>query len=207
MERSERPLPGRAVLSGLLIAALLLAACSPAAPMVSQAAAPVPSEPTVSAVLTAVPTLSAGWKTYTESTLAYSLSFPQDVEFTSGVSKAGVYTARLQFTLPGVDGYQGMVVRVEPNPAHKGIEQISQEIYRRNLLEEPPADLLQQLQSISVAGLSGVQLGAGGDFSLIVPYRDHVYIIAPVHDLATTALDPQALALFYQVLATLRLAP
>jgi hypothetical protein len=52
-----------------------------------------------------------------------------------------------------------------------------------------------------------VQLGAGPDFSLVVPFEDHVYIIAPVHDLATTAPDPRALALFYQILATLRIAP
>ena len=63
-------------------------------------------------------------------------------------------------------------------------------------------DLLQQLGGVSVVGLSGMQLGQGGDFSLVVPYEDHVYIIAPVDDVATTALDPQALALFYQILSS-----
>ena len=50
---------------------------------------------------------------------------------------------------------------------------------------------------------TGVQVGAEGDFSLVLPYGDRVFIIAPVHDLVTTGLDPQALALFYEVLATL----
>ena len=88
-----------------------------------------------------------------------------------------------------------------------GVEQIAQEIYRRDLLEEPPAEWLQQLGSVTVVGLSGVQLGRGPDISLVLPYDDRFYIIAPVHDLATTAPDPQALALFYQILATLRIAP
>ncbi len=90
-----------------------------------------------------------------------SLSFPPDVEITTGTSKAGVHTVRLQFRLPGADGYQGMVLRVEPNPEGKGIEQIAQEIYRRNFLEEPPQGWLQQLAAVNVAGIPGLQLNWG----------------------------------------------
>ncbi len=100
-----------------------------------------------------------------------------------------------------------MVLRVEPNPAGHGIEQIVQEIYRRNLLAAPPANWQQQLGGVTVAGLPGVQLGQGPDFSLVVPYGKYVYIIAPVHDTVTVALDPKALELFYQILATLKLSP
>lgn len=187
----------------------MLIACASATPQVSGTppSGALPSEPTVAAVLTDQPTLAPDWTTYTESTLGYSLSFPQDVDFSSGTSKAGIYTARLQFRLPETDGYQGMVLRVEPNPDGRGVEQIAEEVYRRNLLAAPPPDWRQQLGGITVAGLQGVRLGQGNDFSLIVPYEDHVYIIAPVHDTAATGIDPQALVLFYQVLATLRLSP
>jgi hypothetical protein len=197
------------VLRGLLLASpVLLAACATPAPS-TDSVTPVGSElPTVIAsVATALPGAAAGWMTYVEPTLGYSLSFPEDVEFTYGTSKAGIYTARLQFTLPGVDGYQGMVLRVEPNPERRGIEQVAQEIYSRGLLSEPPADALQQFSDVTVAGLSGVQVGTGPDFSLVVPYEDYTYIIAPVHDVATTAADPQTIALFYEILSTLRIAP
>lgn len=192
-----------------LTSLFLLAACSaPAAmPSPSQATPEAVIVPTaVAALVTALPATAAAWTTYTEPGLGYSLSFPQDVEFSSGTSKAGVHTARLQFRVPGADGYQGMVLRVEPNPEGRDIEQVAQELYRRNWLEEPPADWLQQQDDVSIAGLSGVQLNWGHDFSLVVPYADHVYIIAPVHDTATTAISPEALALFYQVLATLKVA-
>ncbi len=195
---------------GLLLVLVLSAACTPAAPSVGARPAgssPSATGPAVAAVATALPTWVARWQSYTEPTLGYSLAFPEDADFTSGASKAGVYTARLQFRIPGLEGYQGMVLRVEPNPERRGIEQVVQELYRRNLLADPPPDLLQQLSSVTVAGLSGVQLGQGGDFSLVIPYEDYVYIIAPGHDLAATAIDPQALALFYQVLSTLRFAP
>jgi hypothetical protein len=187
---------------------LLLTACSAPVPLPGRSPSRAASAPTaVAALASAVPTLAAGWTTYTDPVLGYSLSFPQDVDFTSGMSKAGVYTARLQFNVPGVDGYQGMVLRVEPNPEARGIEQVVEDLYRRSLMGDPPADWAAQLGAVTVAGLSGRQMGQGGDFSLVVPYQDRVYILAPVHDLTATALDPQALALFYQILGTLRMAP
>ncbi len=194
-----------AVLRGvvLLLAAWAATACAAPAPAAS-GRVPTPAGP-VDAAPTLAAALPSAWRTYTDPSLGYSLSFPEDVDFTLGTSRAGIYTARLQFRVPGVDGYQGMVLRVEPNPERRGIEQIVGELYRRNLLAEPQVGWVDQLAGVTVAGLSGVQMGREGDVSLVVPYQDRVYIVAPVHDVTTTALDPQALALFYQVLATLRL--
>ncbi len=190
-----------------VVAALLLSACTTAAPAPSVGPAAGSAGPAASVITTALPAAPAGWQSYTEASLGYSLSFPQDVEFTSGTSKAGIYTARLQFSLPDVEGYQGMVVRAEPNPNRVGVEQVVEALYRRTRPGEPAGGWAQETMSATVAGLSGVQLGRGADFSLIVPYGDKVYIVAPVHDTATVALDPQALALFYQILATLKVAP
>ena len=194
-----------AALAALL---LLTSGCASmvAVPLTGTEAPGAPSAE-VAALASALPPAGASaWTSYTDPRLGYTISMPQDAEFTSGTSKAGIYTARIQFTLPGAAGYQGMVVRVEPNAQHQGIEQIARDLYRSNLLKEPPADLLQQLQTVTVAGLSGVQMGQGADFSLVVPFEDHVYIFAPVHGEATSETDPQALALFYQILATLRIS-
>ena len=114
-----------------LASLVLLASCATPAPSTTTST-PIPAPTAIAAFATALPTIAANWTTYTDPVLGYSLSFPQDVEFTSGTSKAGVHTARLQFSIPGADGYQGMVLRVEPNPQHRGIEQIVGELYRRN---------------------------------------------------------------------------
>jgi hypothetical protein len=199
-----------------LCAALVCAGCvQPPLPATGDDDAPAPAA--VQAFVTAAPELTAGWQTYTDPEAGYSVRYPPGVHFSAGQSKAGIYTARIQFRIPGVDGYQGMLIRVEPNPTGQGLEQVVGEFYRRfaangaagqraeERAEERAADLLAGLEQVTVAGLSGVQVGTERDFSLVLPYGDRVFIIAPVHDLVTTGLDPQALALFYEVLATLQL--
>ncbi len=193
-----------------LCAALMCAGCVQT-PLPATGAADAPATAAVEALATAAPELTADWQTYTDPEAGYSVRYPPGVHFSAGQSKAGIYTARIQFRIPGVDGYQGMLIRVEPNPTGQGLEQIAGEFYRRFVADdtlreraaERPADLLAGLEQVTVAGLSGVQVGTEGDFSLVLPYGDRVFIIAPVHDLVTTGLDPQALALFYEVLATL----
>ena len=198
----------RAGLTGIIAltticAGLLLTAggCAPAAPEAASATGAT----TYTIDTAALPTLAAGWVAFTEPGLGYTLQYPEDVMLTSGVSPAGVHTTRLQFRIPGVDGYQGMLIRAEPNPEGKGLEEVVQKLYDDYLLGEPPVDLLAQATQ-NIAGLTAAQIGAGGDFSLVVPIKDYVYIIAPVHDMATTSIDPQALALFYQILATLKVS-
>jgi hypothetical protein len=199
----------------LLAVALLAAACAwtPASLPSVYTVTPAPAEPamvvtpaagTAEALVIAVSTLAAGWLTFDDAGAGYSLSYPQDVHISTGRSKAGIYTTRIQFRIPGVDGYQGMLIRVEPNPAGVGVEQTIAALYERFTGEDAPADVLAALADATVDGLPGVQMGEGGDFAIVVPYADRVFIIAPVHDQATVALDPQALALFYEVLATLR---
>jgi hypothetical protein len=178
----------------------LAAGCAAPAPETSALA------PAVPALATAAPTLVAGWSAFTEPTLGYTISFPADTVIMSGSSPAGVHTTRLQFRVPGVDGYQGMLIRVEPNPEGRGLEEVVGKLYEDYLLGAPPADLLARLPQQTVAGLTAGRLGSGGDFSLVLPVGDYVYIIAPVHDLTATQLDPKALELFYQVLATLKVS-
>lgn len=184
----------------LVVIAALATACATAAPEPNAVATLAP------AIATAAPTVVAEWNTFTEPTLGYTIQYPQDVEITSGVSPAGVHTTRLQFRVPGVDGYQGMLIRVEPNREGRGLEEVVAKLYEDYLLGEPSADLITALPSATVAGLTAAQVGGGGDFSLVLPIQDRVYIIAPVHDMTATALDPRALELFYQVLATMKVS-
>lgn len=196
----RKPGRPRAVLAGLVMTTFVTACAGPAP-------RPITVATSVPAIATAAPTALAAWNTFSEPVLGYTLSYPTDTIITSGVSPAGVYTTRLQFRVPGVDGYQGMLIRVEPNPSGRGLEEVVARLYENYLLGEAPADLLATLPSATVAGLSAAQIGAGGDFSLVLPIEDYVYIIAPVHDMTTTGLDPRALELFYQILATLKVSP
>ena len=196
-----KPVVSRRFLSGIvLVSAMLAVGCSAPAPQLDAIATTAP------AIATAAPTVIAGWNTFTEPVLGYTLSYPAGTLITSGVSPAGVYTTRLQFRVPGVHGYQGMLIRVEPNPQGRGLEQVVAQLYEDYLLGEAPADLLAQLPTTTVDGLSAAQIRSGDDFSLALPIGPYVYIIAPVHDLTTTGLDPHALELFYQILATIKVS-
>jgi hypothetical protein len=184
-----------------VFALALLAGCATPAPQIDAIATAAPL------VATAAPAVAAEWSSFTEPILGYTIRYPRDTVITSGVSPAGVYTTRLQFRVPGVDGYQGMVIRVEPNPEGRGLEEVIPQLYEDYLLGEAPEDLLAGLPRQTIAGLTAAQVGSGGDFSLVLPIGDVVYVIAPVHDLTTTSIDPQALELFYQILSTMQVAP
>lgn len=184
-----------AILSTVTIC--LLAACTPA-----------PAVPAPASTARLVP---QGWVTFDDPLAPFTLSYPEDVHFTGGQSKQGIYTARLQFRLPGVEGYQGMLIRVEPNQGGKGIEAVAGDLYRRYSAGEPPASLVEDAQELLVSGQAGVRLeGFGGsaeDFTIVVPYGEQVFIVAPVHGMAGIGPDPRALELFNRILGTLEVRP
>jgi hypothetical protein len=206
----------------LAACALALAACSPsAAAPATEAPAPATLsapdrasltgtlEPGASPAATAAGGSRAdpfaGWLTYTDPATGYSIRYPPDAHFSAGRSAAGIYTARIQFRLPDVAGYQGMVLRVEPNPAGAGIEQVLPQLYQKTLQASSLQDLLAAAQAITVNESAGVRVqGAGGDFTIVVPYGKQVYILAPVHDVTTTAPDPAALEVFERIVESFR---
>jgi hypothetical protein len=195
-----------------VVCAAALAACSPsmAAPVTQVAPAtqvsPVASTPATEA--SPIPTAAAGeitdpfpgWLTYRDPATGYSIRYPPDAYLMAGHNAAGVYTARIQFHLPGVAGYQGMVVRVEPNPNRTGIERILPQLYQKTLEAASLDDLLTTAQAVTVGGVAGVRAGGSeGDFSIVVPYADRVYILAPVHDMTGVAADPATLDVFNRI--------
>ena len=54
----------------------------------------------------------------------------------------------------------------------------------------------------SQAGFKTPCAGDSSDFSVVIPLEEKAYIATPVHDIAATCVDPQALELFYRVLET-----
>ncbi len=205
---AKRWFRGRARLG--LVAALIvpvLAGCAPLAAPAAGTPPPGPSAPVApgrsSGGAGPTPAAAPEWQTYTDTAAGYSISLPPGAVWRSGQNKDGTYTARIQFQIPDVAGSQGMVIRVEPNPGQKGLDQILTELYQATTQQQPPADLLMQTQALTVAGLNAVKLkGTGEDFIVVVPYAGKTYFIAPVHDLPMSVVAPQALNLFNQALAT-----
>jgi len=163
------------------------------------------------AVTSPVADAAGGWLTFADPAAPFTLRYPQDAHLTAGKSKQGIYTARLQFRLPEAEGYQGMLIRVEPNETGQGIETILGDLYRRYMEGEPPESLLEDAQEMLVSGQAGVRVGGLGgtpdDFTIVVPHGKQVFIVAPVHGMTGAGLDPRALDLFNQILGTLDVRP
>ncbi|MBE7550429.1 MAG: hypothetical protein HS126_05060 [Anaerolineales bacterium] len=175
-------------------------------PQVNEAAPPPSPQPAVTVVVTPE-LLDNGWYRYTDPELGYSFSYPAETRLKIGKSRFGNHSAQLQFKLPGVVGYQGMVIRVEGNPNDLPIEQMLAQLYQRSAQEIAPEDLLSQVEVITVAGLPGIKtsiLPTNTEFSILFLYNQRVYTLAPVHSSTTNAVDPQALELFYQIVESFK---
>jgi hypothetical protein len=195
------PLISAICLAAVTILPLLLSGCSSIPQPQVNEIAPLPSQPAVTLVVTPE-VLDNGWYQYTDPELGYSFSFPPETRVKIGRSRFGNHSAQLQFKLPGMAGYQGMVIRVEGNPNDLPIERMLAQLYERSAQELAPGELLSQVEVITVAGLPGIKtsiLPTNTEFSILFLYNQHVYTLAPVHGPTTNAVDPQALELFYQI--------
>jgi hypothetical protein len=163
---------------------------------------------TPGATVTPAPTPGEGeWLVYTSSDAGYSFAYPPDAYFSTGKAPVDQYSnATVGFRLPGVGGYQGMQFRTVPNPQRLPIEQVYSLVYQQATLESATPEVMARTEVITVAGvrsLKGPIASAGSDFCILIPQNDKVLVVGPGHGLAQEGLHPQALALFYQVLATL----
>lgn len=88
-------------------------------PIATQAYTPLPTSTTMP-TQTPTPTpivLENGWYLYTDQEAGYSFSYPPDALFQT--SKEGAFdykSAYLQFHIPSMNGYQGMMIQVLSNP-------------------------------------------------------------------------------------------
>ncbi|HXV44000.1 MAG TPA: hypothetical protein VEC96_13115 [Anaerolineae bacterium] len=170
-----------------------------------------PASPAPAATVVATPALlDNGWYQYTDPEIGYSFSYPPETRVKIGKSRFGNHSARLQFKLPGVAGYQGMVIRVEGNPNDLPIEQMLAQLYERSAQELAPEELLSQVEVITVAGLPGIKtsiLPTNTEFSILFLHNNRVYTLAPVHGPSDNTVDPAALALFYEIIETFTVNP
>lgn len=189
---------------------LLITGCSSAPTPLVNEATPLASPRSAATVVVTPVVLANGWYQYTDQELGYSFSYPPETRVKIGRSRFGNHSAQLQFKLPGVLGYQGMVIRVEGNPNDLPIEQMLNQLYERSAQEVAPEELLSQVEVITVAGLPGLKtsiLPTNTEFSILFLHNNRVYTLAPVHGPSAAAVDPTALALFYEIVETFEVKP
>lgn len=196
-------------LSVIVMLALFLASCGTSSrPEVN---APGSASPVL--VVTAVVTpavLDNGWYHYVDPDIGYSFSYPPQTKVKIGQSRFGNHSAQLQFKLPDLVGYQGMVIKIQANANDLPLDQMLAELYQQSAQEIAPEELLSQVEVITVAGQPALKttiLPFNTEFSILFLHNNRVYIAAPVHGPSTSKVAPEALELFYQILETVKVNP
>jgi hypothetical protein len=198
----------RASALGTVLLVMALISCTPQPTAV--VTKPLPTATLVAAPATTAtplptPTSPEDWLVFCDPEAGCTFSYPADADFEAGKSRFGIYTIRLQFRMPDVMGYQGMVIHVVPMTDSSSMDDILAQLY-----ESSPQDLsfdewMAQLEPTTVGSQTGFKTPCAegsSDFSIVIPHENKVYIAAPVHDIAAICVDPQTLELFYRVLET-----
>ena len=151
--------------------------------------------------------LADGWLLYSDPDGEFSFAYPPDAVITAGQNPLDQSkNITLQFVLPGVP-YQGMSIRVEPNPDGLKSADAAKALYEEAAQQPAPAGLVTSLGAFTVGGMPAVQAvipATNTEITIITTARDKVVIFSPVHDSATTAVEQQVLALFYQIIGTFK---
>jgi len=195
----------RVVEAWALGAVLLIMTAVSCTPQPAPAATTLVAASTATAAPLPTPTTPEDWLVFCDPEAECAFGYPADADIKAGKSRLGTYTIRLQFRMPDVMGYQGMVIHVVPITDSFSMDDVLAQLY-----ESSPQDLsldewLAQLEPTTVGSQTGFRTSCAegsSDFSIVIPHEDRVYIAAPVHDMAATCVDPQTLELFYQVLET-----
>jgi hypothetical protein len=100
-----------------------------------------------------------------------------------------------------------MSIRVELNPKQLQGAEIAQQLYEKSAQKPATAGFTNSIQPVLVGGISAFQASipsTNTELTVIIPYKDKVFIVAPVHELSSIKVASEALELFYQVLNTMK---
>jgi hypothetical protein len=150
-------------------------------------------EPTQATESTPAPiVLENGWYVYNDPDGEFSFAYPPTATISAGQNPVDLSkNITLQFQVPDKT-YQGMSIRVEPNP--KGLQgaEIANQLYERSALQPATAAFMDSHQQIQVGGIAGVQTtipSSNTEVTVIVPYGAKVLIAAPVHETSATQVE------------------
>jgi hypothetical protein len=156
--------------------------------------------------------LESGWRLYEDPDAGFSIGYPADAHISSSMDAGSKYkTVNIAFIHVGTSGgYQGMVINVLDNPAGLSIEGVVDKIYADDPAKPAMAAIKSSLTSFKTANISGFKTNirpTNTEIQILVPFKNGTLFLAPVHGPAATAVDPEALSLFYKILDTLHTVP
>jgi len=203
--------PAAARYSILILLTLILVGCR-SRPSISPSPAHTSIPDTFTSTATQIPTstpmvLENGWYLYRDPDGEFSFSYPPTALISAGQNPVDLSkNITIQFLLPE-KAYQGMSIRIEPNPKRLQGAEIAQQLYEKSAQKPATAEFTNSLQTILVGGISAVQTtisSSNTEVTIIVPYDVKVLIVSPVHESSVTKVEQEALELFYQVLNTMK---
>ncbi|HPH95241.1 MAG TPA: hypothetical protein PKW33_10660 [Anaerolineaceae bacterium] len=175
-------------------------------------ATPKTTTPTVKVVTptprpTATPELlENGWYLYHDPDGEFSFEYPKDTFLQAGTRKTdSTKFVEMQFRLP-VGGYQGMSIRLIPNPKNlQGMEIIDGLYQKKN--KTTPEEVKESYKKIEINGMKGFSVtmrDANTEITIIIPVKGKYFMISPVHSTVAVSVDEQTLKIFYQVIESLK---
>lgn len=161
---------------------------------------------TISTQIPASVAQEKGWYLYRDPDNEFSFAYPAAVSITSGKNPLDLSTnINIQFT--PANSYQGMTIRLEPNPGRLSGVEIAKKILEESSGKNAPKEFKESLGSIMVGGKPAIEAvipGTNTETMIIVPLGEKFMILAPVHGTAVTEVEPKILILFYRIVDTVQ---
>ena len=178
-------------------------------PYVTQVHTPFPTytpDPTRTPTPTPIK-LDNGWYLYTDPDREFSFAYPSTALINAGQNPIDLSkNINIQFNFPD-KSYQGMNIRVEPNPQRLQAGDIAIRLFEENAQKQAPAEFVNSLTPISFGEMNAVKgyiPFTNTEITVIALIKDKVFILAPVHDSAGTNVEKEILELFFQILETIK---
>jgi hypothetical protein len=151
--------------------------------------------------------LENGWYLYHDPDGEFSFAYPPTAIISAGQNPVDhSKNITIQFQIPEKT-YQGMSIRIEPNPKKLPGAEIAQQLYEKSAQKPATAAFTNSLQQIQVGGMPAVQTtipSSNTEVTIIVPYDVKVLIVAPVHETSVLKVEQETLDLFYQILNSMK---
>jgi hypothetical protein len=151
--------------------------------------------------------LENGWYLYTDPDGEFSFAYPATARVSAGQNPVDLSkNITIQFLIPE-KSYQGMSIRIEPNPKRLQGADIARQLFEISAQKPASAEFTNSLKQILVGGISAVQTSipsTNTEVTVIISYDVEAFIVSPVHESSAIKVEKETLDLFYQILDTMK---
>ncbi len=100
-----------------------------------------------------------------------------------------------------------MSIRLESNPNQLSAVEFAKKLFEMSAQRPAPDEFADTVNPITVGNISAIQVSIPAmntETTVIVPFRDTVVILSPVHGSAVTMVEKETLELFYKILGSFK---